>query len=208
MTIPGPYDVELANGGYFNVLTGEGAKPTLDDIATCLAKTCRYGGACAGFYSVAEHAVLVAEKLGRMGEPAGVQIAGLHHDDAEFCLADVMRPVKNAIGQLEEPGGGSPYVSLENRVYEVIWDSFLGDVRMAVLHCRPVKLVDQWACRFEARRLMPSKGEGWEDVWLPESLAIEDDPRDEIYCWGWEDARVAYLATHHRLAREITQVAA
>lgn len=206
MTVPGPYDVELAGGGYFNVLTGEGAKPTLDDIATCLAKTCRYGGACAGFYSVAEHAVLVVDKLGRLGYSPFTQMAGLHHDDGEFCLSDVMRPVKNARASLIR--GEDPDVVLEERVEDVIWYALFSENLLQFAHAPVVKVVDQWACRFEARQLMPSKGEGWESTWLPEALAIEDDPEDRIDCWDWYTARVRYLATHHQLAHKITKVAA
>lgn len=60
------------------------------DIANALAKVCRFGGHPDYFYSVAQHAVHVSRLV-----PAGFELEGLHHDDAEYILADVIRPIKH-----------------------------------------------------------------------------------------------------------------
>ena len=60
-----------------------------DDIATHLAKQCRYNGAVPGYYSVAEHSVLVSQCV-----PKHLQFLALLHDAAEAYLGDLVRPVK------------------------------------------------------------------------------------------------------------------
>lgn len=67
---------------------------TLLDIAQALSRQCRYNGHVGGFLSVARHGVWVAELLQEAGEPDEVVYAGLHHDDAEAYLGDIIRPMK------------------------------------------------------------------------------------------------------------------
>lgn len=82
---PRPEDVELA------------------DVAHGLAMTCRYGGQCRMFYSVAEHCVLVSELVEMHMRNAGCAsdqirwFAGLAlmHDSAEAYIGDMIRPLKH-----------------------------------------------------------------------------------------------------------------
>ena len=128
---PSEFDVELVSGRYLNVTAPDPTRIALEDIATPLAKECRYGGACAGFYSVAEHAVLVASKLRKMGEPLSLQLAGLHHDDAEFVLCDIQRPAKLALRSID---GHAGYTVLTQRLDWAIWRAFGQVWRMRDLH--------------------------------------------------------------------------
>lgn len=63
------------------------------DIAQALSMTCRYKGHTNEFYSVAEHSVLLAEKL-----PPHLRLRGLLHDahEAYSPFGDVPRPLKSA----------------------------------------------------------------------------------------------------------------
>lgn len=69
----------------------------LDDVAGSLSMVPRFGAQTKVFYSVAQHAVLVArtaEKLGR----GDLALAALHHDSHEAFICDLPSPVKKFAG--------------------------------------------------------------------------------------------------------------
>lgn len=68
---------------------------SIQDIATSLSKTCRYGGHSLHFYSVAEHSVLVARALEK-AYPHYPDLAmyGLLHDASEAYIRDLPGPFK------------------------------------------------------------------------------------------------------------------
>lgn len=213
--IPSAFEVELTSGAYFDVTAPDHHALTLNDIAEPLAKTCRYGGACSGYFSVAEHAVLVALKLRRLGAPLNLQVAGLHHDDPEFCLSDIQRPVKLALRSLRATDFGAtfpspdPYEVVTKKLEHAVWRAF-GHADGQNLwtpgdeHHSLVKDVDNWACAFEARHIMPSKGEHWEQAWLLKSATrpIPEHDEDEIHGWEWRQARDVWLGLHYQLQVE------
>lgn len=91
----------------------------IEDIAHALSMTCRFGGHCKGFYSVAEHSLLVEKVLetnlpysedSLASEPQGLEewatsfkkdktlsLAALLHDAAEAYLGDLITPLKKII---------------------------------------------------------------------------------------------------------------
>ena len=80
-------------------LTLDLLNPTLDmivwdDIAEALAKACRFGGHCRGFYSVAQHSLLVAQLM-----PRRWRAYGLLHDAHEAFTGDLISPLKALIGE-------------------------------------------------------------------------------------------------------------
>ena len=106
---------------WFQTFTGklvDAEHPTPDmvdiqDIAHALSMTCRYGGHCREFYSVAEHSVHV-EELGFkllipelqlrhsqstdiIKELAELRLAFLLHDAAEAYTGDIISPVKKLL---------------------------------------------------------------------------------------------------------------
>lgn len=81
------------------------------DIARALSLLCRFGGhAPTGFYSVAEHSVLVSEIL-----PEPLKLWGLLHDASEAYVADIVRPAKRFI---------SGYAEVESRIMRAIAKKF------------------------------------------------------------------------------------
>lgn len=65
------------------------------DIAQALSMTCRYGGHCRDFYSVAEHSLLV-HLIGVTGNPKN-NLALLLHDAAEAYVGDLVTPLKRVL---------------------------------------------------------------------------------------------------------------
>lgn len=66
----------------------------IEDIARALSMTCRFGGHCKKFYSVAEHSVHVADYLRALGCENTLVFRALLHDAAEAYLGDVPSPMK------------------------------------------------------------------------------------------------------------------
>jgi hypothetical protein len=150
--VAGNHEVETFSGRYVN--TGKPSADTiaLEDIAHALAHTCRFGGHCDRFYSVAEHAVRVSNKLITRGYGT-FALAGLHHDDAEAYLGDIPRPLKPLLGD--------QYRNLTDRMDEAIAEALGGLWNVSLLTAEPVRWADEWMLRLEALSLLPSKGEGW-----------------------------------------------
>jgi hypothetical protein len=80
----------------------------IDDIAHSLSYQCRFLGHTDGFYSVAQHSVLVSELV-----PEGDALWGLLHDTAEAYLGDLPAPIKR------EPGMCA-YRATEDRLLEAV----------------------------------------------------------------------------------------
>ena len=147
------YAVETYTGEFVNTRAPKPETIHLEDIAHALAQTCRYGGHCTRFYSVAEHAVLVSRRLEELGASNRRQRAGLHHDDAEAYLGDIPRPMKPLLG--------SAYKTLTARMDQAIVDSLRLGLSVGSFHAPEVKEADNWALFVEARILLPSKGVNW-----------------------------------------------
>ena len=91
---PGPF-IQTLSGRRVNPL--DAAPEDIDpvDIANALANLCRFGGHSRGFYSVAQHSVIVSELVEqRGGDPEDV-FAALMHDASEAYLGDMPHPLKH-----------------------------------------------------------------------------------------------------------------
>ena len=91
------------------------------DIAWALSHICRWTGHVASFYSVAEHSVLVSERV-----PVAYARAALMHDAAEAYIGDVSAPLKSVLPE---------YRRLEAQFSAVIAEKFnIQDVDHRVIH--------------------------------------------------------------------------
>lgn len=115
----------------------------IEDIAYALSNTCRFNGHCSGFLSVAEHSVLVAQRL-----PKNLQLKGLLHDATEAYLGDIPSPIKQFLPD---------YRVLEHTFEDAIMEKFGldGDGWDQVKHA------DIDALFTEAHFLIPSQGKDW-----------------------------------------------
>ncbi len=102
--------VETYTGGGVDVFDPNPDDIALPDIAAGLAHTCRFGGHCRQFYSVAHHSLHVADEL-----PAGnarLRAIGLLHDAAEAYLGDIPRPLKTELASFQ---------GLEDQLLSAVW---------------------------------------------------------------------------------------
>ena len=187
--VPGRTEIETRSGRYIDVTAPQPERVHLGDIAHALSNLCRYTGHSRTFYSVAEHAVLVADRLRALGHSPVVAMAGLHHDDAEAYLGDVARPLKIALGD--------HYRSLERQMHDVICDA-VGIEYPGAEGWQAVLDADNWALAVEARCLMQSRGEGWNDLPAPVPGRVD-------LGLGPNDARRAYLWMHDKLLTELAR---
>lgn len=83
---------EMVDGRLFDPLRPDPEAIGIDAIATVLSNSCRFGGHIEGFYSTAQHSVLVAFLAPR---DAGAQRYALLHDaDEAFGLPDMLTMLK------------------------------------------------------------------------------------------------------------------
>jgi hypothetical protein len=131
-----------------------------------------------------------------MGASLALQFAGLHHDDAEFVLCDVPRPMKPLLGQYDE---------LTDRMDLAIWRALASDNGRKLwgtsLYTDPLlKMVDRWSCLHEAKALMPSRGRNWDNIWWDDAKTpIPTTPADVIRCDPPKTATKRYQVRHYRL---------
>lgn len=196
-SIPSEHMIETFTGRFVDTKNPHPSQIALEDIAHALANTCRYGGHCQRFYSVAEHAVFVSRRLERQGRGQAVCLGGLHHDDSEFALGDIPRPMKPILGET--------YKRLTRRMDAAIMEAlgFKGTLVEGWVHSQDIKDADNWALLVEARHLLPSKGVNWtaaqERAWgLPERGRIVTP---DYWLGGLvpEEAEALYLERHKEL---------
>jgi hypothetical protein len=101
--------IMLQSGRLFDLANPESSEITVSDIAHGLAHTCRYAGQCDGFFSVAEHSVLVS-----LATPHS-SLAALFHDADEAFVGDMSRPLKHLLPQ---------YKAIEERIAQAIFTRF------------------------------------------------------------------------------------
>lgn len=169
VVIPGTYHMELASGVYLDVLHPDPALICVDDIAHHLSLLNRYTGATSRPISVAEHTMLVADRLRSRGHGAATILRGLHHDSAEAYAGDVGRPLKTALGRA--------YWDIESRLDEAIARA-LG-LPEAGVDWRAIKDADDWALSAEAYHLMRSAGRGWYCQGLYDPIDTRNPPATE-----------------------------
>ena len=95
--------METVSGARFEFLAPKSDQIVIEDIATALSRTARYGGHSKRVYYVAEHCVLMAEWVlaQSWGDPR-MALTALHHDDAEAYIGDLPRPAKQQVPQFKD----------------------------------------------------------------------------------------------------------
>lgn len=160
--------------GWMETFTGKKVNPLelriedidIVDIAHALSQMCRYGGHCHKFYSVAEHSVRVAVKIGEEGLYS-LRLAALLHDAEEAYLGDVIRPLKYSFPTLVEAGLQAQYV-----IYKAFKVS-IDDVGI-----NAIKMLDNVLIATEARDLMVNSAM-WDNLPTPLPETITPIPQHQ-----------------------------
>lgn len=104
------YEPEIltVDGKYFKFRKPNKKFITLNSVARGLANTCRFGGQCSRFYSVAEHSIYVSILLEMkfLDQPEHYRIKlareGLFHDAPEAFICDMVKPLKEILPDYQE----------------------------------------------------------------------------------------------------------
>lgn len=112
---------------------------SVEGLSLALSKLCRFTGHTRGFYSVAEHCVLVSRML-----PREIAVYGLVHDLHEAVMGDVNSPLKSMIPD---------YKAIENKVEAALMD-WLGLIESPEIRAA-VKRADTLAYLAERTLLLP-----------------------------------------------------
>lgn len=136
--------IETYTGRKFNALLPMPDAIHIKDIAHALSMTCRFAGMSNAFYSVAEHSVLVADRL-----PDKYKLWGLLHDASEAYIGDMPSPFKKFFADYKE---------IESNILKMIVSKYGLDSEEP----EAVKVVDKRMLHTEARTLIP--GCSWLDT--------------------------------------------
>lgn len=127
----------------------------IHDIAHSLALQCRFNGHCRGFYSVAQHSVLVSQVV-----PPQDALWGLLHDAAEAYISDLPRPLKRTAPEFR---------AAEERLLAVIMAAFGLPAAMPAA----VAWADDALLATEMRDLMRPPPASWGLAAEPLALVVE-----------------------------------
>jgi len=151
----GGHWIESFMGGKFHFLDPQPDEIKIVDIAHALSLTCRFGGSCRVFYSVAEHSIRVAEIL-----PEKYKLLGLLHDASEAYLPDLPRPIK---------AGMPEFKAMENVILQAVFRKYGIDPMLT--SDGVVKEADNILLATEARDLMDNTDD-WATLPFPLSDKI------------------------------------
>jgi hypothetical protein len=176
--------LQMGSGAIIDLAEPDPATILIEDLAHAQAYICRFGGHVRKFYSIAQHAMHVAQIAIDLAKSAGIanperyHLYGLLHDASEGILGcDIPTPLKRYPG-LES------FAKLQDIHMAAIADRFSlprGFDKDLIL-----KRADVIAFAVEARDLMGD----------PEWARVETDLRDRhpsIIPLGPDQARIAYL---------------
>lgn len=153
-------------GKKFHYLNPKTNEVDIRDIAHALALTCRFGGHCNQFYSVAEHSIRVADIV-----PENFRLHALLHDAGEAYVPDIPRPIKYDYPVMKR---------LDDRISKFVL------VVLGNGYCDNdyIKYADSRLLATEARDLMPNTDD-WAELPPPLEGHIKPLP--------WQEAEIEFL---------------
>lgn len=175
--------IRTYTGGRFCPLSPSPVDVDIRDIAHSLATKCRYGGHCNGFYSVAQHSVLVSYHC------QSEALKGLLHDSDEAYspFGDIPNPVKRHM-EIKNP----EFAAYVRRLGDNIRDAVYAKYGLTPGEPDVVKAVDRAILNDEMPVLLNGSRTHMPDD--PRGLGVDVTP-----CWRWQDAEALFLKRFHDL---------
>jgi hypothetical protein len=172
--------IELCNGDLIDPYTVRCFD--INAVAHSLSLTCRFGGQCSHFYSVAQHSLLVAAIMADRG---GDPMEGLLHDASEAIMLDMPTPLKQ---RLED------YKELEHDIGKRMRKFFFVSDKT-----KDCARADKLALFIEAYDLIPSKGASFpdEEGMRMEALTLRDRYRTLMVSMLPDTARELFLLKYN-----------
>lgn len=149
--------ITTLSGRWFDILHPDSYNYNIEEIAEALSRLCRYTGHTNGFYSVAEHSVLVSHAV-----PEKYALIGLLHDASEAFVGDVSSPLKALL-----PG----YRDIENNIQQAIANHFF----LSYPFPEEIHDADKRVYWLERKYVAP----GVDKLWHQEYRASRSVPRPE-----------------------------
>ncbi len=150
----------------------------VEDIAHALANICRFGGHTKGFYSVAQHSVLVSTYV-----PREYRFVALMHDAPEAYLGDMVRPMKHARAM-------QGYRDAEDLVWAAVAEAY----GLPATIPEPVHVADHRLLYTERRDLLAVRL--WDESGWEKTAGVLAEPYPErITPWSPRDAEAVFLNT-------------
>jgi 5'-deoxynucleotidase YfbR-like HD superfamily hydrolase len=154
------------------------------DIAHHLSMICRFGGACAELFTVAQHSVMGSLAI----EPA-FAMEFLLHDAAEAYICDIPRPIKR------HPDFARVYDPVESKIDRLIRRKFNLPETMSP----DVKRMDNVMLATEKRDLMNATSQQWH---AGDGFKLPDPLLARIIPWEPRYARRQFLARFCELTEQ------
>jgi uncharacterized protein len=181
-----------AQGNQFNFENLESNTYSIEEIASALSKTCRFGGHCKSFYSVAQHSTLcvdmIIEAVAHLGgEPDGFDYLETYktvllHDATEAYIGDMVRPLKHLPRM-------SAFSEIEDIIHMCLRSSF-GLPKVAPSYQQEIThLVDNMALKLERKLLLPEHHESWGLEKYPDThrtfFPLNPSEAEELFLSRW-----------------------
>lgn len=147
---------EVRKGDWVQTYTGKKFWPLdprpeeidINDIAHSLALTCRFGGHCKEFYSVAQHCIIASEYAGK---DSVLSLWLLLHDASEAYLHDITSPLKPYLPK---------YKDFEARIMDTVAIAFNLPSLSGEIEPK-IKIVDKRLLARECELLMEEPPDEW-----------------------------------------------
>ena len=165
----------------FNFLNPRLEDIYISDIAHALSLTCRFGGHCSVFYSVAEHSIIVGKILEDQGADPLTVLAGLLHDAEEAYLPDIPRPIKAVMPDAQD-------------IYTLLQDAIADKFHIGSADWDYIEDIDRRLCITEAKAL-GVWNKDWEDAGPPLPY--------KLHLWSSADAEELFLRNFLELGEKL-----